>query len=86
MFSLLTCSEVPGALAADADAGDVKLAVGRSLACSAQHVARQGHEGGHGAGSGQEAAPGDVRGRLRIGGLISLHIELRCWTKVIERT
>ena len=64
MFWLLTSFEVRGALAAEADAGDVKLAVGRSLACSAQHVRRQGHERGYCAGSGEEAAPGDAPGGL----------------------
>ena len=66
MFWLLTSSRSAAALAADADARDVELAVGRGLAGSAQHVPRQGQEGGHGTSGGKEAAPGDGPGRLRV--------------------
>ena len=70
MFSLLSLVEVPGALAAEADAGEVKLTVGRSLAGSAQHLMRQGHEGGHGTSGGEETTPGKVPGRLRLDSLL----------------
>ena len=76
--------EVPGALAADADAGDVKLAVGGACAGAAQHMTRQGHEGGYGAGGGEEVAPGDGSSRLRVHLMLFLHFELRSWVEVID--
>ena len=66
MFSLLDLLEVPAALAADADAGDVQLLAGRRVARAPEHAAGNHGDRGRRRNAEETAARGRIGGRLGV--------------------